>query len=526
MGISDRKRSIDVPVSINLDLNQEPKPNQFLIDNNLKGGDFVSRKKSGNVFAGSKLNVDGQGIFNVKNITPDLFKKFPKQTPVSGGNPPTPTPTMTQTPTPTLPPSFISTWQTDNEGVTNNNQIGIVLDSSGTFDFVIDWGDGNTDTITTWDQPELIHTYDEIGVYTITMTGVIDGFFVGNYYGLGGGDYGKILSVQQWGNVKLIDFGYQFYHCYNLDLSTVNDILDTSNLTDISYMFGECYGLTTINNIELWDVSNIINISTMFYECSLFDQPLNNWDVSNVTNMSAMFYECSLFDQPLNNWNVSSVTNMGFMFYACSSFNQPLNNWNVSSVTNMENMFVGTQFNQPLNNWNVSGVTIMSGMFGASPFNQNINDWDVSNVLNINLMFEDTPFNQPLSGWNVSNVTQMYRTFKNSQFNQPIGNWDVSKVTTMNSMFDISLFNQDIGNWNISGVTDFSFFMGGKTPLTLSTINLDAIYNGWSTKNPKPNKIIQFGSAKYSSASSAGKAILTGSTGSGGYGWAINDGGI
>ena len=130
MGISDRKRNIEVPVSINLDLTQETKPNQFLIDNNLKGGDFVSRKKSGNVFAGSKLNVDGQGIYNEKNITPDLFKKFPKQGPVSEGNPPpptptpsttplacdftyvvgsitnTPTPTPTNTPTPTEPPRY------------------------------------------------------------------------------------------------------------------------------------------------------------------------------------------------------------------------------------------------------------------------------------------------------------------------------------------------------------------------------------------------------------------------------------
>ena len=112
MGISDRKRNIEVPVSINLDLNQEPKPNQFLIDNNIKGGSFVSRKKSGNVFAGSKLNVDGQGIYNEKNITPDLFKKFPKQTPVSEGNPPIPTQTPTKTPSPT-PTSPIATFCVD-----------------------------------------------------------------------------------------------------------------------------------------------------------------------------------------------------------------------------------------------------------------------------------------------------------------------------------------------------------------------------------------------------------------------------
>lgn len=99
MGISDRKRSIDVPVSINLDLNQEIQPNNFIADNNFKSGFFSSRKKSGNMIAGSKLNVEGQGIFNVKVDRPELNKKFPKQTPVSEGNAPTQTPTQTPTPT-------------------------------------------------------------------------------------------------------------------------------------------------------------------------------------------------------------------------------------------------------------------------------------------------------------------------------------------------------------------------------------------------------------------------------------------
>jgi hypothetical protein len=110
MGISDRKRSIDVPVNINLDLNQEITPNRFLIDINLKGGNFVGRKKSGNVFAGSKLNVDGQGIYTEKNVTPDLYKKLPKQILINGGNPPsqtpTQTPTSTLTPTPTPTPQY------------------------------------------------------------------------------------------------------------------------------------------------------------------------------------------------------------------------------------------------------------------------------------------------------------------------------------------------------------------------------------------------------------------------------------
>jgi hypothetical protein len=105
MGISDRKRNIEVPVSINLDLTQETKPNQFLVDNNFKSGDFVSRKKSGNILAGSKLNVEGQGIYNVK-IIKGLTKFFPKPISISEGNPPTQTASNTPTPTPTPTPVY------------------------------------------------------------------------------------------------------------------------------------------------------------------------------------------------------------------------------------------------------------------------------------------------------------------------------------------------------------------------------------------------------------------------------------
>jgi surface protein len=230
--------------------------------------------------------------------------------------------------------SFISTWRTDEGGFTGPDQIGIVLDYSGTFDFVIDWGDGNTDTITDPFQSELIHTYDVIGTYTITMTGVIDGFDMRFF----SGDYGKILSIQQWGNVKLPDGGYQFYYCYNLDLSTVNDVLDTSNLMDISAMFADCNSLTSVNNIELWDVSNIISMNSMFYNTQ-FNSPLSGWNVSSVTDMAGMFY-LSLFNQPLSNWErttpdistLSNVINMSYMLYD-SQFNQDIGNWDISNVS-------------------------------------------------------------------------------------------------------------------------------------------------------------------------------------------------
>ena len=82
---------------------------------------FVDRKKSGNVFAGSRLVVDGQGIYNVKIIKPGFERKkspleyfrpieFPQPVPApfcdfNGILFVTPTPTPTNTPTPTITPS-------------------------------------------------------------------------------------------------------------------------------------------------------------------------------------------------------------------------------------------------------------------------------------------------------------------------------------------------------------------------------------------------------------------------------------
>lgn len=386
--------------------------------------------------------------------------------------------------------SFISTWKTDNEGYTGPDQIGIFLDSLGTFDFVIDWGDGSSDYINNPSQPELVHTYSSIGTYTIIMTGIIDGFTVGNF----SGDYGKILNVEQWGNVKLIDGGYQFYYCYNLDLSTVNDILDTSNLTNITNMFGECYSLVGVNNIELWDISNFTSLEGLFV-LTQFNQDLNSWDVSNIADMSGMFYNTP-FNQPLSSWDVKNVQDMSYMF-SFTPFDQYIGDWDVSSVLSMTNMFQDTVFNQPISGWNVS------------------------NVINMDYMFYNSQFNQPIDLWDVSGVQSMAFMFYNSLFDQQLSGWNVSSVSNMNYMFSNSSFNQNIGNWNISGVTNFIGFMEGKTPATLSTTNLDAIYNGWSTKNPQSNINITFGTAKYTLASSSGRGVLTGT-----YNWTITDGGI
>ena len=125
--------------------------------------------------------------------------------------------------------------------------------------------------------------------------------------------------------------------------------------------------------------------------------------------------------------------------------------------------------------------------------------------------------------WNTSSVLTMQKMFQSATaFNQALSTFDTSNVVDMNSMFDnATAFNQNIGSWNVANVTSADNFMLGKTPATFSTANLNAIYNGWSASGVQAGVQIHFGTAKYTVAAVAGRAILTGVNG-----WTITDGGL
>jgi hypothetical protein len=113
-----------------------------------------------------------------------------------------------------------------------------------------------------------------------------------------------------------------------------------------------------------------------------------------------------------------------------------------------------------------------------------------------------------------------------TNFNQPLGGWTINTSTgatvNMSNMFNSATnFNQDIGSWNITRVTNFTNFMANKTAANYSAANLDSIYNGWSTKNPRPSITITFNTIKYTAAGLAGRNVLTGAPNS----WTITDGG-
>jgi len=400
-------------------------------------------------------------------------------------------PTTTTTTTVIYSTKFISTWNTENlsEGSSLNNQIKLPLTLNGTYNFVVNWGDGISETITSYYQAN--HTYITPGIYTIELDGIINGwrFYFNN-------DNLKIINISNWGNLLISNDNFQFYNCKNMTC-TAGDTLDVSNVIDMSYMFNDCFVFN--GDLSQWNVSNVTNMNAMFLNCKQFNSDLSSWNVSNVIDMSYMFNTCSIFTSNLSNWNVSNVTNMSGMLSNCSVFDSDLRSWIVNNVTDMSSIFSNCKF-----------------------FTSDLSNWNVSNVTNMDGMFSGTMFNSDLSNWNVSNVTNMKGMFALSMINSDLSNWNVSNVTNMNTMFYYCYyFNRDLSSWDVSNVTDMTDMFNASLISTISSINYDKILNSWSLLSVKPNVYLGANKTQYSSNAVSARNTLISN-----YGWTINDGGM
>ncbi|MEA3490907.1 MAG: BspA family leucine-rich repeat surface protein [Campylobacterota bacterium] len=349
--------------------------------------------------------------------------------------------------------SFITTWKTDNQGPGYDDQVVIMTrEERYTYDYNIDWGDGEINTGVTGDTN---HFYRRAGTYTIKISGTFPAFYLSeddsNY---------KLLYINQWGKIKWKSMEQAFLLCRNVQ-SIAKDAPDLSGVRSMMGMFAAAEKFN--QDINDWDVSYVNNMYGTFSSALAFNHDLNGWDVSNVTDMSLMFLT-SGFNGRVEQWDVSNVTDMSLMFGE-SAFNQDISGWDVSSVTDMYSMFGESAFNRDISGWDVSSVTDMSMMFHENAFNQDISGWDVSSVTDMYLMFYDSAFNQDISGWDVSSVTDMYSMFEESVFNRDISGWDVSSVTDMSGMFAAAsaFTNHNLGVWDVSSVTKHDDFFTHET---------------------------------------------------------------
>ena len=250
----------------------------------------------------------------------------------------------------TAPNQFVFTIDTENtsSGSSLNTQFMMPLVSGGSYNATVNWGDGSSDTITSYNQQEVTHTYSSAGQYEVSIEGTLQGWQFNN-----AGDRLKMLDIKQYGVLDL-STSAAFYGCTNLDASATD--APTVSTTSFSAMFRDC---TNFNGaIGNWDISTVTSLSQCFYDATTFNQPLNDWDVSNVTTFYRTFRDAFSFDQDLNSWDTFNGETMYQMFYSCSQFNGDIYSWDTTNVQNMQQMLYNCDlFDQSLAAWNIENVT-------------------------------------------------------------------------------------------------------------------------------------------------------------------------
>lgn len=201
------------------------------------------------------------------------------------------------------PAGFRFRIDTRNAGATGTDQIKLPLISTGTYSFDVDWGDGSTDTITSYNQAEATHTYASAGIYTIECTGV----FIKPDWFSGSGDPLKLIEVGNWGGTNLtINNLFSFRGCTNMTCTAT----DSPTLSgDISGCFYQCSSI--VNGIANWDFSNVTSAQFFALSATLLNDDISSWDVTSCTNFGSAFTGTAMsqanYDALLIGWAAQSV---------------------------------------------------------------------------------------------------------------------------------------------------------------------------------------------------------------------------
>ena len=430
------------------------------------------------------------------------------------------------------PPSpFRTTWDTriniadyTTTSVSASNKIVLPLHNDGTYDFEVDWGDGTSDHITTASTGAKDHTYSTPGIYTITITGALQGFSFGRltdstmvpHQSAHVTDAQKLLSIDEWGCLRFLPADrMMFRNTFSLTSIPTDTapVLSSQNCSamfnDTMYEMGKTVGGTPVGG--WWD-------DGADWPDSFSD--FSHWDMSNVTSIGSMFQGLKTFNANVGEWDTSNVTTMAAIFSACKNFNNggssSISGWDTSNVTNMNQMFRGVEdFNQDISYWDTSNVEYMIGTFSSLVIN-----WSNGGVPQPTIIWQRCKFDQNIGAWDVSSVKYGSELFAyNNRFNNgnspSINNWDTSSMQHMRNMFNnATSFQQPIYNWNVTGVTNALDFMLG-----CNYSRYGELLSGWAPQNVQNGVNINFGNSRYGSANSSFRSTLVNK------GWTITDGG-
>ena len=225
---------------------------------------------------------------------------------------------------------FITTWKTDNPGLSPNTEVRIPAPFPLTYSYDVDWeNDGFYDDLNV--TGTIAHDYGSPGTYQVAIRGYFPATRMAQL-----GDQQRLISIDQWGDMYWTSMTEAFKNCTNLVINA-SDAPDLRLVTSLAEMFKDCASLTS--GVSLWDVGTITDMTGLFYGASAFNEAIGDWDMRAVTTIFNMFHDCTSFNQDISGWELNQLASMTQAFTNATSFDQDLGNWNVSQVTSMLNAF-------------------------------------------------------------------------------------------------------------------------------------------------------------------------------------------
>jgi hypothetical protein len=262
---------------------------------------------------------------------------------------------------------FISIWDITAGPLSVSLPLG---NGSLTYNFNVDWGDSSPPGIVTSNSdPDRNHTYGAPGIYTITITGVLQGW---NFSG------------GQCRITEVVQIGYMDWR-------------------DLEAGFRDCPGLVDIGVVDGNEFSTVNNMNLMFRDSPNANPDTTDWNVSNVLTMEGMFINATSANPITLNWNVSSVTTMQEMFSGAISANPNTSTWVTTNLTTAERMFEDATIANPnTSSWDISNITNPSGLNDMFR-NAGIDNLNYSNFL---IMANSTTVTNNM---NLGNVNAQYQ---------------------------------------------------------------------------------------------------------------------
>ena len=294
---------------------------------------------------------------------------------------------------------------------------------------IIDWGDGESETVTTTPTAfkEVLHSY-EVGTgayldgtrtqFIVTIEPLVENGITGFAYNANAGRgnamlayaskdiYYKYLSSDTFASCLSLEYIYIVGGSYGVaenqfalsnfcdgdaKLKTVYiENLLWNNVTSMSYAFRGCSVLSNIYLGESWDSINCTSFVSSFSNCKQI-KSIPSFKTNSANNMSNCFYGCSMLETVSGSWDLSACSSFNTVFHECSSLIEvPILN-NMYNITSMSSCFCRctslVKFNENQGNFNTENNKNFYSMFLGCAKLEEIPEIDFSEATNIIRMF-------------------------------------------------------------------------------------------------------------------------------------------